>query len=90
MINCMLLREITALRAVGVFSKYPLLIAVSSKHPQEVWDAFFSLRIGVLGHPQSIRMGEGGEWKDAVRADLRSGRDIELKFQGVGAHPMDS
>ena len=82
--------NLTALRAVAVFSKYSPLTPARSKNRQEVSDAFCNSRIGVFGQPQLIQTQESGAWKNEVRTDLRPARRTKLRFQGVGAHPMDS
>ena len=48
------------------------VLDVRSKNPQEVWDAFCNTRIGVLGQPESIQTGEGGELGNKVWTDLYS------------------
>ena len=54
--------DIIALHVVGVSPKYLSLTPARSKNPQEVWDAFSSLRIGVIGPPESVQMSGGGGW----------------------------
>ena len=81
------LDDITALRVIGVFSEYSLLLPVCAKNPQEVWDAFCISWIGVSGAPFCIQMDEGGKRKHELWTKLRSERRIKLVFQGVGVRP---
>ena len=81
------LGDLIALRVMGVFSKYSLLIPARSKGPQEVRDSFYGAWIGVLGRPKCTQMYEGGEREDEAWADLCSDRTIKLQFQGVRAPP---
>ena len=52
--------DIIALRAIDMPPKYPLLAPVQPENPEEVWDAFCSCWLGVLGPPKSIQMDEWG------------------------------
>ena len=54
------LGDIIALRAMGVFPKYALLPPEQPDNPKEVWDAFRSCCLGIIGPPESIRMDGGG------------------------------
>ena len=79
--------DVIALHAMDVLPEYSLLMPARPKNPQEILGALRNSRIGVSGPPQSVRMDEGGEWKNGVWAELRSERRITLRFQIVGAHP---
>ena len=76
-----------AAHAMGVFSKFPLLIPVRTRNPQCVWVDFRNSWIGVICPPQLIQFDEGGEWKSEVRTELRSERRMKLLFQGVVRAP---
>ena len=82
--------DIVVLHAMDVFSKYFLLIPVRMKNPQGVRDAFCSPWVGAFDPTMSIRMDEGGEWKDDSWTESRPAGRIKLFFQGIRAHPMDS
>ena len=78
--------NLTALRALDLFSGYSASLSVSPKNPLDVWGACASSRITVFGKPGRLRVGSGGEWGDEVLADLCSERNIRLQLQGkVGA-----
>ena len=85
--DLLFLDEIITLQIMHVFSKYPILARARSEHPQEVWDAFSSSRVGVFGAQKSLHLDEGGEWENDLWGDLCVGGRIKLVFQGVGAHP---
>ena len=82
--------DLFALRTMNVYSEHSRSIPVRSKNPQEVWGACRNSRIGFVGQPQIIQMGEGEEWQSEVWTDLLSDGGIKLRFQVVGARPKDS
>ena len=59
--HLLFLGGIVRLRAMDVFSEYPLLISVRSENPQEVRGAMYNSRIGVFGQPLSSQTDAGGE-----------------------------
>ena len=65
----LVLDDIIALRAMDMFSKYSRPPPVRAENPQEVWDAFCGGWLGTFGSPESIQMGEGGEWQNEMRTD---------------------
>ena len=68
-VELLFLNDITAMRAMGVFSTYFFLIPTHSKNPQEVWGTFCNSRIRVSGPQQCIQMDEDGERKNEVSAN---------------------
>ena len=73
-IDLLLLGDIVALRVMGASPENSHVIPVRAETPQEVRDASRSSWIGVFGPPFSIQMDEGGEWRNELRAQLRSER----------------
>ena len=60
-VDPLFLGDLIALRVVDAFSKYPHLLPVRSKTPEEVRDASYGAWIAIFGQPKCIRMDEGGE-----------------------------
>ena len=82
--------DLITLNVLDLVPRYSALVPVWSKNPEEAWDTFRASPIAVFGEPQIIQMGEGGEWENDLRFDLRADRYIKSQFQGVGAHPWIS
>ena len=67
-----------ALHAMDTYSNYSLL---------EVLGALCGSRIAVLGSPRIIQMDSGDEWRNEIRTDFCTNRNIRLQFHGKGARP---
>ena len=52
--------------AMGVISKYSLLVPVRTQNPPKVWGVFSVARIGIFGPPECIQMDEEGAWKNDI------------------------
>ena len=83
--DLLFLDDITALRAMDVFSTSAPSMPVRAKNPQEVWGAFCNSRIGIFGPPQCVQMDKGGEWGNEVWAESHSERRIKSLLLSVGA-----
>ena len=58
-VDLLFLDDLIVVRAMDVFSKYPLLHATQSKNPQAVWGAFRAGRLGAFWFSQVQSDGRG-------------------------------
>ena len=68
--------------AMGLFSRYSMLVLAPSKNPMAARDAFAASRKTVFGKLRCLRTGIGGGWHS------KYGRNIRPQFQGKRAHPQ--
>ena len=81
------LRDLTAFRAMGVFSKYFPLLPARQRNLQEVSDAIRGARIGFFGQLKCVQWDDGGGGKVRCgRTFVRSG-ESNFRFKDLARAP---